>query len=274
MTYFAHNFFASNYFTEDYFGGGAIQPVIPDAYTPFFPPIEPYVLPRANFEGIINAYGVDLTWYKSHSCPCIYGGQQEGSPDPSCLTCRGRGVYWDGASAVFRGLITFIHTSPTPDEPGSMMSTQQGLITNGEPALTITDRDSTVWQEASIYDLFVEVNAVSRFNANLQVGGQTYLPYPQQVTVAPTGAVTVWNPTTHRVDSAPSYTVTGSQVVLNDYPIDTAYMVEFTAATTYVAYRVAGAPPHVRPFGNVAEPRRMRLQALDLWLRSKGQGDL
>lgn len=244
------------------------------AFVTYLPPIDPYVLPPAEFEALIQAYGVDLQWGKSHGCPCIYGGQQIGAPDPSCQTCQGRGVYWDALSDVFRGLITFIHTSPTPDEPGSIMSTQQGLIINGEPALTLAQALSPdAWAEASVFDMFIEPESTARYNAALQVGGNTYLPYPKQVTVASTGAVTVWNPQTHVVDTPDTYTVSGSQVTLDGYPPDTRYMVEFLAATTYIAYRIAGAPPHVRPFGDVTEPRRFRLQTLDLWLRSRGVGD-
>jgi hypothetical protein len=51
-------------------------------------------------------------------------------------------------------------------------------------------------------------------------------------------------------------------------------MVDFTAAPTYVAYRIAGMPAHVRPFGQQNLPRRFRLQALDLWTRAKFAGDI
>lgn len=243
-------------------------------FLPFIPPIDPYVMPPASFENLINAMGVDLQWAKSHACPCIYGGAIPGSPDKKCKRCGGRGVYWDAFSDTFRGLITFIHMSPTPDEPGAIMSEQQGLILNAEPALTIGANNPTVWAQASIYDLFVEINSISRYNAELQVGGRTTLPYPQNVTVAPSGAVTVWNPATQDIIQTDSYTVSGATVTLYDYPDDTSYFVEFTAAPSYVAYRAAGATPHVRPFGNAKEPRRFRLQQLDLWTRTRGNSDL
>lgn len=250
------------------------EPPFVDAYTPFYPPIEPYVLPRANFEGMINAYGIDLIWFKNHACPCVWQGPTPGTANPECLNCRGRGYYWDAPSAPFRGLITFIHMSPTPDEPGAQMDPKYGLQNNGDPALTITNRNPTVWAEASEFDLFCETNSISRYNANLVVGRRTSLVYPQRVTVAPAGAVSVFNPATKQVDFPNTYTVTGTQVVLSGYPKGTPYIVEFTAAPTYVAFRIAGSLPHVRPFGNVALPRRFRLQALDLWLRTQIQGDV
>jgi hypothetical protein len=51
-------------------------------------------------------------------------------------------------------------------------------------------------------------------------------------------------------------------------------MVEFMAAPMYVVFRPAGGLPHVRQFavGTVNEPRRFKLQALDLWTRQRGQG--
>jgi hypothetical protein len=240
------------------------------ANTPFLPDIDPYVLPRANFEKLIAKYGMNVAWARSHACPCIYGGQQKGSADPTCQTCSGRGIYWDPLSAPFRALITFIHTSPTPDEPGSAMSTEAGLMVNGEPALTIPANAGAVWAEASIYDQFVEIDATARYNAKLQVGGVTSLPYTQNVTVAPTGAVTVWDPIAKTLEHVSNYTVSGATVTISGYPEDTPYMVDFMAAPTYVAYRIAGALPHVRPFGGSSLPRRYRLQLLDLWLRERG----
>lgn len=270
--YLAPTYFAPTYFPESYFGstGTGPAPVVPDAYTPFYPPIEPYVLPSAPFEGLINAYGVDLIWKKNHACPCVWGGQQQGSPDPACETCQGRGYYWDTPSSVFRGLITFIHMSPTPDEPGSQMDTKYGLLNNGDPALTVTNKTPLVWKEASEFDQFVEVNSISRFNSKLVVGQRTQLVYTESLTVASAGAVSVYNAETRQVEFPSSYTVTGSNVVLTGYPPLTPYIVEFIAATTYVSFRIAGSLPHVRPFGNVSEPRRFRLKALDLWLREQG----
>jgi len=255
-----------------------MPPIIPTIYNPALPDISPYVLPYQRFDDLITKYGIRVAWGKGHSCPCVYGGQQPGSPDPACLTCRGRGTYWDALSTPFIGLITFIHTSPTPDEPGTIMDEAQGLITNGEPALTIpfaAGGDTGVWGQASIYDLFVEVDAINRMNVSLIKGQQETLPYPQGVTVAPSGAVTIYDPTTTQVVTGVAYTVSGTTVTLaSSYAPGTPYIVDYICAPTYVAYRQAGIPAHIRPFGQLKEPRRFRLQQLDLWTRSRSTSDI
>jgi hypothetical protein len=244
-----------------------------DSNMVWLPPIEPWVLPRTPFESIIGQYGIYLMWAKSHVCACIYGGDIPGSPDAACTTCLGRGVYWDAPVGPFRGLITFIHMSPSPDEPGTLMSEQQGLMINGEPALTIPWNAGVVWKDAAPFDLYTETEAISRLDAQLQVGGRTVVPYQTNLTIAPQGAVTIYDNETKKVVPVTDYTVNGPQVTLGSgYPEGTNYIVDFYASPTYVAYRVAGAPAHARPFGSVAEPRRFRLQLLDLWLRSNAPG--
>ncbi len=237
---------------------------------PLFPPLDPLGLNYEYLNDLVAQNGITLQWSKSHGCVCIYGGQDPGSPDPQCLTCKGRGVYWDVLSSPFIGLITFIHTSPTPDEPGTIMSEQEGLQITGEPVVTITSDASGIYDEAGIYDLYVQPDVLNRLNVALQVGRQTTLPYPYGATVAPSGAVTIYNTVTKRVDIAASYTVSGDSVVLNGYPPDTSYMVEYMASPSYIAYRAAGAPAHARPFADTPQPKRFRLQALDLWTRAKG----
>ncbi len=245
-------------------------PPYPLVNVPFFPATSPWALPYQIFDQLIAARGVELQWAKHHACPCIYAGQIPGSPDSSCVTCGGRGIYWDGFTGAFTGLITFIHTSPTPDEAGTIMDTDQGLIVNGEPALTIpfSQQNGVPWAESSIYDMFVETHSISRFNAQLQVGRNESLPYPQIVSVAPTGAVTTYNTTTSSVVTGAPYVVSGTTVLLTSGLPGQQYMVDFTAAPTYIAYRIAGAPAHIRPFSNINEPRRFRLQTLDLFLRN------
>lgn len=293
------------------------SPPTPSVYVPFLPDIDPYVLPNDNFDAIINKYGIRLFWLKSHTCPCIYGGPIPGSPDPACLNCQGRGIYWDNPTGPFMGLITWTDFSPRPDESGAKMNTVQGLVQQGQPTLSIpfnsalqagspfspgfsqgfgplTAFSNQIWAEASIYDMFVEVDAVTRYNAQLQVGVRTALPYQQNVTVAPSGAVTIYNQQTSTITSVSGYIVSGVSVFLpfvsgspfssgfgpgfgggiSVYPQGTNYVVEFTASPAYVALRPAGAAPHTRPFGQVKLPRRFKIQSLDLWTRARYAGEI
>jgi len=248
-------------------------------YVVALPPISPYVLPTTTFEAIINAYGIRMFWAKSHVCACTYGGSVPGSPDPACLTCGGRGYYWDQPLGPFQALLTLVHRGPTPDEPGAITDTDAGLIVNGEPTLTIPfsgayELQNTVWKEAGLFDLFIEVDAVSRYNAQLQIGGNQQIPYQQNATIAPSGAVTIYDTVNHAVVTGVPYTVSGFTVTPSGYAAGTNFVVDFTAAPTYVGYRVAGMPAHVRPFGQLTHPRRFRLQTLDLWSRATNAAPL
>ena len=244
----------------------------PGVIVPFFPAISPYVLPSQPMDQLLAAYGIDLNWQRSHLCPCVYGGQIAGSPDPQCQTCHGLGWYWDSPSATFRGLITFMHLSPSPDEPGAIMSEKFGPIIRSEPTLTIPSTASGVYLEASMNDIFTEISATDRFEAQLQVSGVTVLPYQQNLTVPATGAVTVYDTVTHQVDSVSGYVVSGATVTLpSGYASGTPYVVSYTASKAYAAWRESGSMPHSRPFGGVMLPRRFRLQQLDLWLRGSGK---
>lgn len=240
--------------------------------TPFLPPFTPYFMPNQGMDQLINATGVQLTWQKSHLCPCTFGSELPGSPDPQCQTCNGHGWYWDAPIGPFTGIITFIHLAPAPDEPGAKMNEDFGTIYRSEPTLTIPFAASNIWAYASLNDVFVEINAIDRFEVELQVGGKQTLPYTQQVTVAPTGAVTTYDTVNKIVNQVVGYTVSGSTVTIpNTYPIGTPYIVEFTAAKAFVAWRTGGALPHDRPFQNVPLPKRYHLQQLDLWLRGTGK---
>jgi hypothetical protein len=255
-------------------------PPQPTTYLPALQSMQPYMLPPAAFENLISAYGIRIAWARAHSCACTFGGPIPGSPDPLCQTCGGRGVYWDQPLGPFQGLITLVHRGPTPDEPGSIMDENQGLIVNGEPTLTIPYNgayagQNTIWAEAGINDLFIEIDAISRFNAQLQVGVRTAVPYQSSLSIAPTGAVTVYDANNHVVVTGVSYTVSGVNVIVSGYPNGTNYICDFNAAPTFVGYRVAGMPAHVRPFGQLTLPRRFRLQTLDLWTRATGgSGDV
>ncbi len=248
------------------------------------------LLPEARFDAMISEVGQRVGWMRSHACPCTYSQTDAnnrlslmGSPQRACQTCYGIGFYWDTPGPTFRAYISFIHTSPTPDEPGVLMNDVFGAVQMSEPSITIpylnpnlasTDpaQPTTAWNNASVDDIFVAVDMLSRYTAMLQVGGVTNLPFQQNLQVAPAGAVTVWNPVTSSVVPVLGYTVSGPTVTIANYPTGTTYMVEFQAAAIWVAWKRAGGLPHSRPFGGGTDllPRRFRLQALDPWLRQRG----
>lgn len=236
---------------------------------PFIPPAV-QLLPKEAFERLIGVVGVRLLWLKSHVCPCTIGGPIAGSPDPECATCHGRGVFWDQPVGPWMGLITFMHMAPSPDEPGASAHTSFGNAIRGEPTLTIPEAAGAVWGDASIDDAYVEVDAMTRLAANLQVGGIQAIPYQHGLSVPASGAVRIYDQATHRSVSVDGYTVSNGVVSLPDsYPEGQTFTVEFYANPVYIAYRKAGATPHIRPFGQIELPRRFRLQPLDMWTRSR-----
>lgn len=243
--------------------------------SPFFPNITPWVMPQEPFQNMIAQYGIRLSWMKAHSCPCTFSGATIGSAEPSCTQCHGLGVYWDTPSAPFYGLLTWIHISRTPDEPGFFADQKVGVVQHGEPTLTIpftADPEGVIWSQASIYDAYVELDAQTRYNATLQVGGITAVPYQQNFSINPQGAVTTYSNATSSVSTVTGYVVSGSTVLLpSSYPEGTSYVAEFTASPVYVAFGRAGAIPHTRPFGGTQMqiPRRFRLQSMDLWARNR-----
>lgn len=249
-------------------------PPEPSVYTPFLEPISPYVLPVAPFDDMITAYGISLNYMRSHACPCIYGGEVAGSPDPSCQTCFGRGLYWDDPMGPFVGLITWAHFAPAPDEPGVLVDPRVGAVQHANPTLSIPSYASGAWAEANMYDAFTEIDATQRFNAEIRYPYAMSVPYQQNVTIAPSGAVTIWDPNLKTVVPIQGYTVSGASVVVSGGLTSGAVMiVDFTASPTYVALRRVGAMVHARPFGGLPEPRRFMLQSLDLWTRARFAGD-
>jgi hypothetical protein len=248
----------------------------------------------ARFEAMIARMGQRVSWMKGHACPCTFAQNGAngflplpGSASASCLTCLGLGIYWDDPTIPFVAYMKFVEMSPTPDEPGVRVDQTYGFVQLSEPSLTLPFRNpflatddpaqpTAAWNDASTDDIFVAVDMLSRFTAKLEVGGVTYLPYQQNLQIAPAGAVVVWNPATNRAMGVPNYSVSGASVALDPsvYPPGTAYMVEFRSAPMFVVFRPAGGIPHVRPFGagTVNEPRRFKLQALDFWARQRGQG--
>ena len=74
-------------------------------------------------------------------------------------------------------------------EPSLTIPYSNPYLPQGDPQQPIA-----AWNDASFEDIFVPVDMLSRFTAKLQVGGITYLPYQQNLQVAPSGAVTTWKP--------------------------------------------------------------------------------
>ena len=267
---------------SDSFTSGVYNPPasgLQGAYFPQINPVFPYALPADAFNLLIDAYGQNLLWCKSHTCPCTSyptSMNPAGSPNPSCGTCHGRGIYWDSPPIPFLGLLTFgHHLAGTGIEPGAVMDTRLGNVQDAQPWLSMTQFAGVVWEQATEFDIFIESDALLRFNTTLTSGpsGIIHLPYQQSLVVAATGAVSTWNPTSGIVVPVTGYTVSGTTVVIpSSYPENTPYVVEFQAAPSYVAFRGIGGMPHTRPFvrGQLAYPRRFRLQPLDLWLRDQG----
>lgn len=236
---------------------------------PFLPPFAAYDMPFLGFDQLIASTGTRFIWMQSHSCPCTWAGPTTGSPDPACLTCQGRGWYWDTPSAPFLALVTFVHISPTPDEPGVLMNDKFGPIIKAEPHITIPFSAGTVWQSATLNDAFVEIDAVDRFDAKLQVNGVQSVPYQQNLNIPTSGAVRVYQ--NNMATPVSGYSVSGATVLLpSSFPPGTPYIVEFTAAKVFIAWRRGGALPHDRPFQQQTMPKRFHLMQLDLWLRNSG----
>lgn len=248
---------------------------------PYIPPVSTS-LSAPLFEAVIAKNGMRLAWQKSHDCPCVYATPvagnltTPGSPQPNCRTCFGTGVYWDSPSDPFTGLVTFMHMSPSPDEPGSEMTEKWGVLIKSEPTVTVPHADANgnvipAWEQSSTWDQFIEIDATARYNAFLSVGQNETVPFIQNLSIAATGAVTYYDQTTAQVLSTDNYVVSGATVTVSGLPIGTAYTVEFYASPVYIAFRSAGGLPHVRPFGgpNTYLPRRFRAQTLDIWTRNR-----
>jgi hypothetical protein len=260
---------------------------------PAFPymPAAAAVIPREPFEAVISRLGWRVSWMRSHTCPCVFGGAgpqghlpTPGSAVAGCLTCFGLGVYWDSPTVPFKAAVSFRHFGPTPDEPGVKKSELWGDILQADAVVTVPYQDpflnpldgsqpTTAWNEASENDAFVPVDMTARYTAVLQVDGIQTLPFQQNLKIAPCGAVTTWNPATSGVTPVTAYQASGATVLVSGLAAGQNYMVEFSAAPVYVAFRNAGGIPHARPFGGgtVNLPRAFRLQQLDLWTRARTQ---
>jgi hypothetical protein len=238
-------------------------------------------MPREGFEKLLGQVGIRLAWKKSHACPCTWGGSLPGSPGHACQTCGGRGIYWDAASASFMGLLVWQSSSLANNDLGTLEDQALGMMQRGDPSLTIpynAGPSGIIWQNASVFDAYVEVDSFERYTADLVVGGVTAVPYQEGLTIAASGAVSYYDTTTRLCTPVSGYTVSGANVILpNTFPLDTSYVVEFTANPVFIAFRRAGSMPRVRPFGAGIDalPRRFQVQTLDVWSRARiSPGDL
>lgn len=241
---------------------------------PVLPPVPPNVaLPPSIFDSLIGKFGVTVQWLKAHGCPCA---GDTGNPNPDCQVCLGRAIYWDPPQGPFIVLMTFVSYIGRNVNIGAQTDQMWGPTIEGEPVLTVPVNSGILWTQASMDDAYVETAASMRFNATLRVGQNITLPHgilgaTQSLTVAPSGAVVVQDPTINQPISGVSYTVSGAVVTLNTpYPIGTAYTVEYYSCPIYVAYERFGALPHVRPFGQGFQyPKRFKISILDYYLRNK-----
>lgn len=240
---------------------------------PYFPSLPLQMMPQRLLDGMINNYGVRLGWMKSHQCPCTYGSEIAGSPNPNCNTCNGRGYFWDPYSSIFIGLITFLHgLGASPDESGTEIDTKYGQVQKAEPTLTIPYSSQEQWLNVSTMDAFVECDSIARYNTILVQGETNILPYQQGLSVESVYVYDSTNQATYQLQDS-QYIVSGAAVSIVGFPDTTAYMVEYSACPVYLAFRPAGGAPHNRPFagGTGQIPKRYRIVSLDIWTRARNQ---
>src|SRR5208283_4955296 len=100
---------------------------------PHNPDLPSQVMPEVSFDAQVQEMGLRFGWQKAHSCPCTFAiNGKYGTPNPACITCGGRGIYWD-KPINFLGLLTYMHTTAAPDEPGVMTDEFTGHTLMGQP---------------------------------------------------------------------------------------------------------------------------------------------
>ena len=264
-------------------GPGPQQPNTPFLGWPgsYLPDLATQAMPEIVFDAQVQQMGIRFGWLRSHSCPCVNAiGGKWGTPNPNCLTCGGRGVYWDPPLSLSAHL-TYMHTTAAPDEPGAMTSETLGHLMEGMPVLTVPfggpENEQTVWQLGSSFDAFVEYDAITRLDTVLVSGRQEVLPYQWGVKILQVASYATGTNSTAPVAST-NYTLSNGSVILNSavYPLGTAYTVDYTASPVLIAFRSSGGIPHARPFaqGRTRIPRRFHLQVADAWLRDRFGGEL
>lgn len=232
--------------------------------------------PEEAFDDLISWSGQSVLYRKSHDCPCTYN---EGPPDPNCTVCQGVGVYWDNPTGPYNVLITFMSMISRSVDIGEDFNNKYGPLMEGTPVLSIPYTTSPfLWNTASLYDLVIKQSDLIRYNVVLRLGQNPYIPpIFSNVTVAASGAVTVYDVPTNSPVSGVAYTVeastvSGVAITLDDSNYNMTgqgFTVEFTAAPTYTLISEQSGV-HTRPFGQGGTyPRRFRLSLADLWLRNR-----
>lgn len=252
---------------------------------PHVPDLPTQAMPEVVFDTQVVETGIRFGWLRAHSCPCTFAfNGKYGNPNPGCLTCGGRGIYWD-PPLDFNGLLTYMHTSSAPDEPGATTNEWMGHMLEGMPTLTVpfngTGCEAQVWRYGSSFDAFVEYDAVTRYNtvfvSGNAPGAPQLLPYQWGVGIISVASYATGTNMISPVASG-NWAYSAGAVTLDPtlYPTGTAYTVEYTASPVFVAFRPAGGVPHARPFaeGRTRIPRRFHLQVADAWLRDRFSGEL
>ena len=241
-------------------------------------PITPFAsaLPESAFDGLINWAGINVLWMKNHNCPCV---GDTGSPNQQCNACFGKGFFWDPAVGPFIVLMTLVTWIGRNVDMGENTDPNYGMVFQGHPILTIPATLEPIWSQANTNDVFVQIDAIQRFQAVLKVGQQETVPAWHllgAITIAPSGAVIVEDPTIVQPVSGVPYTVVGGTVTLSPtpqyptgYPEGTSYTVDYTSPVVFVVNEPFGGLAHVRPFGQgITYPRRWKMSLLDVWLRT------
>ncbi len=230
--------------------------------------------PPDDFNDLIAFVGNRVTWRKSHRCACVVA---TGTPDINCNTCKGFGRYWDAALGPFVLGMNFTGAGNVNlREPGFEVDPNYGEHILAEPLLVIpyTPQTSNVWAFAGEYDTFTQIDATIRLEVTVRnASDQTrYLP---QIANAVIDTVQVYDARNHLTTTLPpaNYSVVNGKITLgSQYPANEPFIVSYRSSPTYVAFGSPGGLPHIRGVvaGETAPanyPRRLRLKALDQWLR-------
>lgn len=114
----------------------------------------------AHFDRFLNNIGQQFVWRRAYACSCVT--QAEGSADPKCQLCHGKGQQW---------------VNPTPAVAASagqktqLQWAKMGMWQNGDMVMTVP-QDSPLW-DAGQFDRVTMLNATDRFSLPLKRGAPT-----------------------------------------------------------------------------------------------------